>query len=282
VTLIRSRLFGRRMVSPGFGAYGGPLADNPAAANALDRAAVDLARQRGAGHLEYRLRQPRHPDWPKRDDLHATFRKTLDPDPDANFSAIRRKQRAEVRRGLNRGLTDTVEPDIARFYPIYAQSVRNLGTPVFARAYLRALKEVFAETCEVRLIHDPEHGPIAGVMSFYFRDEVLPYYGGGRPVARQVAGNDFMYWALMRAACQAGCGVFDFGRSRVASGAYRFKKHWGFEPQPLVYEYQLLGDRTLPDTNPANPKYRWAIWAWKRLPLGVANTLGPPIARALG
>lgn len=120
------------------------------------------------------------------------------------------------------------------------------------------------------------------MLSFYFRDEVLPYYAGDDAAARALAANDFKYWELMRRACERGCRVFDYGRSKLGTGPYAFKKNWGFEPQPLSYEYRLYKRDSVPQNNPANPKYRAFIALWKRLPLGVANALGPHIVRNLG
>jgi FemAB-related protein (PEP-CTERM system-associated) len=123
---------------------------------------------------------------------------------------------------------------------------------------------------------------LAAVMSFWFRDEVLPFYGGSRLAARPVAGNDFMYWELMRRAAERGAKVFDYGRSKAGSGAYSFKKNWGFEPEPLFYEYHLVGSDAMPEVNPNNPKYRLFIDAWKRLPLPLANLIGPRLSPYLG
>jgi FemAB-related protein (PEP-CTERM system-associated) len=123
---------------------------------------------------------------------------------------------------------------------------------------------------------------IAAVMSFYFRDQVLPYYGGSLPVARAVKGNDFMYWALMSRCAQEGIRVFDYGRSKRGTGAFSFKKNWGFEPKPLFYEYFLVNDDRVPEVNPLNPRYARFIGLWKRLPLPLANAVGPWIARDLG
>ena len=123
---------------------------------------------------------------------------------------------------------------------------------------------------------------ISSVMSFYFRDGVLPYYGGGVAEARAVAGNDFMYWDLMRRACERGLKVFDFGRSKRGTGSFDFKKNWGFEPTPLHYEYFLVTDKTVPEINPLNPKYRLFIQAWKKMPLALANAIGPHIVKNLG
>jgi FemAB-related protein (PEP-CTERM system-associated) len=119
-------------------------------------------------------------------------------------------------------------------------------------------------------------------MSFYFRDEVLPYYAGDDEAARDLAANDFKYWELMRRACERGLKTFDYGRSKQGTGSYSFKKNWGFEPAPLHYEYRLYKRESIPQNNPNNRKYQWMIRTWRKLPLPVANWLGPFIVRSLG
>ena len=278
---VRSWLFGNALVSTPFCVYGGVAATNDTARSVLEEAALDLAQSKGVDHLELRHRTPRHPDWPAKREQYATFRKALDPDPEVNFGAIRRKQRAEIRKGIQAGLRSEVDTDVDRFYRVYAESVRNLGTPVFPKRYLRTLKSVFGPDCEIRSI---VHGDqvVSGVMSFYFRGEVLPYYGGGTLAARGSSANDFMYWELMRHAVEAGVEVFDFGRSKRDSGAYHFKRHWGFEPEPLHYEYHLVRRSEVPDLSPTNPRYQALIAAWQRLPLPLTRAVGPWIARSLG
>ncbi len=124
---------------------------------------------------------------------------------------------------------------------------------------------------------------VAGVLSFYFRGEVLPYYGGSVARARSIKGcNDFMYSELMRRSAEEGFTSFDFGRSKVDTGPFKFKKNWGFKPQPLPYEYFLVTASEVPNVSPNNPKYRFMVENWKRLPLPVANLLGPMLARNLG
>jgi FemAB-related protein (PEP-CTERM system-associated) len=119
-------------------------------------------------------------------------------------------------------------------------------------------------------------------MNFYWRDEVVPYYGGGTAAARQCHANDFMYWEVMRHAAARGCRVFDFGRSKIGTGAFSFKKNWGFTPTPLEYRFLVRPGDTIPEVNPLNPKYRLMIAAWKRLPLPVANLIGPFLVRGVG
>jgi FemAB-related protein (PEP-CTERM system-associated) len=278
---IASRLFGNSLVSSAFGVYGGPAALDPAARAALDDAAIALMKNLGVDCLEYRQLARAHPDWPCRDNLYATFRRPIDADPAANLKAIPRKQRAVIRQSMTRGLTVAADNGIERFFALYALSVRNLGTPVFAKNYFATLKREFGDDCEVLVaLHDGK--PICAVMSFYFRDEVLPYYAGASPAARPLGAYDFIYWHLLCKAARRGLKIFDFGRSKLGTGAFAFKKNWGFTPQPIFHEYQLKPGRAIPDINPLNPKYRLFIAAWKHLPLAIANRLGPLIARDLG
>lgn len=278
---VRSRLFGNALISSPFGVYGGAAAGDPEAREALEEAACGLAETLGVDYLELRHQDRRRPDWPAKDGLYVTFRKPIAPDPEANMKAIPRKQRAMVRKGIQAGLAGEIDAGIERFFAAYSESVRNLGTPVFSRGYFRLLKEVFGPDCEVLTV--TRGGElVASVMSFYFRDQVLPYYGGGTAQARACKGNDFMYWELMRRAGERGVRVFDYGRSKVGTGSYDFKRNWGFEPEPLHYEYHLVRARTVPDVNPLNPRYRLFIDVWQRLPLPLSRMLGPLIARSLG
>ena len=277
---VRSLLFGHALVSTPFCVYGGIVALDAAAHAALEQAACDLARELGVDHLEMRNRRRRHPDWPVKD-LYVTFRKAIDPDAEKNLLAIPRKQRAMVRKGIKEQLRAEVDASVDRLYEVYSTSLRNLGTPVFSRRYLQVLKETFGEACDVITILKGER-PVASVLSFYFRDEVLPYYGGGTQEARAVAGNDFMYWQVMERAREKGCRIFDYGRSKRGTGAFDFKTYWGFEPEPLYYEYFLVKRRELPNLSPANPKFGKAIELWRRMPLRLTQLVGPPVAKYLG
>lgn len=284
VAQIKSRLFGHSLNSLPFCVYGGVAATSEVARTALDQAAQALARQLGVGHLEYHNMTPQqsgqHSDWLSKD-LYVTFRKEMDPDPEVNMNAIPRKQRAMVRKGIKAGLESSIDADVERFFTAYSTSVHRLGTPVFSKKYFQLLKQTFGEDCE-QMIITKDGELVAAVMSFYFRDEVLPYYGGGMPAARSLAGNDFMYWELMRRTCTRGYKVFDFGRSKIGTGSFDFKKNWGFEAQPLHYEYQLHKSTEIPDTNPLNPKYQLMIRTWQRMPIWLANTIGPFIVKNLG
>ena len=277
---IRSTLFGDSLVSLPFAVYGGAAALDEDTRAALIEEAVRIGQSVGTGYIELRGLGGPQTDWYTKD-LYVTFRKAIEPDPEANLLAIPRKQRAMVRKGIDAGLKSRTDQGLDDFYCMYSASVRNLGTPVFSRRYFSELQREFDKDCRILTITD-ENRPIASVMSFYFRDQVLPFYGGGISNARGAKANDFMYWELMRRSCEEGLRWFDFGRSKVDSGSYRFKKHWGFEAEQLYYQVKLIKSGEIPNLSPNNPKYRLMINAWRRLPLPIANFLGPFVSKYLG
>ena len=278
---VKSLLFGHGLVSLPFAVYGGVAATCAEAADLLEVEAQTLAQRLGVQHLELRHIAPRHADWPTQD-LYVTFRKAILADEEANMLAIPRKQRAMVRKGIKNGLTSELDAGVDRFFQLYADNVHRHGTPAMPKRYFEALRREFGPECEVMTVTGPDGRLLSSVMSFYFRDEVLPYYAGDDEEARDLAANDFKYWELMRRACARGIKVFDYGRSKQGTGSYAFKKNWGFEPQTLNYEYCLYKRDAVPQNNPSNAKYKLLIETWRRLPIGMANWLGPFVVRSLG
>ncbi len=278
---VKSRLFGNSLVSNAFAVYGGPVAVSDDAHAVLDGAAWALAQKLGINVLEYRNQQRLRPEWPCKSETYATFKRPLADSSDDNLKAIPRKQRAEVRKSLEKNLDVRIDRNADRHFAIYAESVRNLGTPVFPKSLFRNLLDAYGDDANVLTVMHGDKA-ISSVLSFYFRDEVIPYYGGGVEAARDLRGNDHMYWMLMEHAKSRGCTSFDFGRSKFGTGAFSFKKNWGFEAVPLHYEYRLGEGGSIPDVNPLNPKYKAMVAIWQRLPLAIANLAGPFVSRALG
>ncbi len=278
---VKSLLFGNALIAMPFAVYGGIAVSNPEAAQALEDEAQRLAKTLDVEHLEFRNVRPRHTDWPTQD-LYVTFRKEILPDVEANMLAIPRKQRAMVRKGIKNDLVSTIDQNADRFFKLFADNVHRHGTPAMPKRYFDTLLKVFGDDCEVLTVTTQDGQLLSSVLSFYFRDEVLPYYAGDDESARHLAANDFKYWELMRRSCERGIKLFDYGRSKTGTGPYAFKKNWGFEPQPLHYEYCLYKRDGIPQNNPNNAKYKLFIEAWRRMPIGLANWLGPHIVRNLG
>ena len=277
---VRGLLGGRALVSVPYGVYGGILAATPSAATALLEAARELGRELRADYVELRHRRGQELDLPTKS-LYVHFSRPISASEEENLAQIPRKQRRMTRQGGKHGLRAELGlGHLDAFWEIYAHSVQNLGSPVFPRELFRALVTEFGKECELLTIWK-EGRMVAGVLSFFYEDQVLPYYGGAHREAFPYAVNDFMYWELICHAARLGYRVFDFGRSREGTGPYNFKRHWGFEPVPLPYQYVLLNSGRMPDLSPSNPRMRLAIEAWKRLPGGVAKTLGPILTRYL-
>jgi FemAB-related protein (PEP-CTERM system-associated) len=278
---VNSWLFGNALTSLPFAVYGGVAAVSNEAADALELEAQAIAKRLDVQHLELRNVNPRHADWPTQD-LYVTFRKEIWAEEEANMLAIPRKQRAMVRKGIKNGLVGEIDDTVDRFFALFADNVHRHGTPAMPKKYFKALQAEFGADCEVLTVVAPDGRPLSSVLSFYFRDEVLPYYAGDDESARDFAANDFKYWDLMRRACARGIKVFDYGRSKQGTGPYAFKKNWGFEPTPLHYEYCLYKREAIPQNNPNNAKYKLMINTWRRMPLALANWLGPFVVRNLG
>ncbi len=281
---VQSPIFGSRLISTAFTIGGGTAALDEDARAALDAEALRIMTRLGVASFE--VRHPAHPHdgggWVTKTGIYANFSRPIPATADDSLKQIPRKQRAVVRKAITEAkLIDEIDADPCRFFPLYAFSMRNLGTPVFGQRFLAAVMATFGQDCDcLTVVHQGK--PVSSVLSFYFRDRVMPYYTGCLFQARDLGANDFMYWRLMRRASERGFGVFDFGRSKFGTGPFNFKKNWGFEPQPITHEYLIPGGGEVPEINPLNPKYRLFIAAWKRLPLGLANLLGPHVVRQIG
>lgn len=288
---IKSRLFGHALVSVPFGVYGGIYATDKESYDMLRDIAETLSKQIGVDYLELRyqvkpfsnlsgIKELTDSNWLSKD-LYVTFQRQIFDTVDKNFDAIPRKQRRMIRQGMKNGLSSKVGgiEDLETFYDIYARNVRDLGSPVYPVTFFKALLENLKDSFILSVWKNEKM--VAGVLTFVFKDIVMPYYGGGLRECFHYAANDFMYWELMRYGCEKGYRVFDFGRSKKDTGPYHFKRHWGFEPEELNYCYYLVKAKDMPNVSPVNPKYKLFITIWKRLPLTMTNWLGPKLVRGI-
>lgn len=282
---VSSRLFGSMMVSSPNAVYGGALGANAEVYRALVEAAKALSDTIGVDYLELRdSSELYHSGDPSllHKDLYFTFEHELSADEEVLMKSFPRDLRTMIRKGIKNGLVASFgrEEYLDEFYDVYATSVRNLGTPVFPKKLFLQFLRQFPEQSNILLVH--KDGKVAGgVLSFYFRQTVMPYYGGAYPEFYRAGINNYMYWALMKDAAERGYTLFDFGRSKQGTGAYEFKRGWGMAPRALPYQYYLVRSREMPNLNPTNPKYELMINVWKRLPLSVTKAVGPMIVRNL-
>ena len=273
--LVPKPVRGKNLVSVPFGVYGGICAETAGAEHVVLNAGKNLAVSRKVDSLEFRQVEKLDEALPTKD-LYCTFAREIFDGEEKNMSAIPRKQRRMIRQGLSHGLQSKVGGAelLKVFYFVYSSSLRNLGTPAFPFVYFEHLFQELGEQCKILTVMYQDK-VVASVLTFFYRDRVMPYYGGGLPEYQRYAIYDFMYWELMRFGWEHGYKVFDFGRSKRDTGPFHFKRHWGFEPQALPYQYFLPKGGAIPNVNPANPRFQPFIVLWKRLPLPLANRLGP-------
>jgi FemAB-related protein (PEP-CTERM system-associated) len=282
---VASRWFGSMLVSSPNAVYGGVVTDDAEVRQRLIAEAKRLATQLKVDYLELRdafeAEEVNDRDL-HRKDLYFSFEHPLTADEEALMKTFPRDIRTMIRKGSKNGLTSQWgrEELLDEFYDVYATSVRNLGTPVFPKRLFAEFLREFPAHSDILLIRQGDK-VAGGVLSFYFRETVLPYYGGAYAEFYRAGINNFMYWELMRSAAARGYSRFDFGRSKIGTGAYEFKRGWGMESKALPYQFYLVRAKELPNLNPTNPRFEKMIQIWKHLPLGVTKVVGPMIVKNL-
>lgn len=282
LVVMRSRLFGTHAVSLPFLNAGGVLADDEGAARELADAAVAVARERRANYLELRHVRRRFPDLGERRHRVAMSLALAD-SPERQWAALDRKIRNQVRKAEKSSLTVKVGgPELlGDFYGIFARNMRDLGTPVFGRALFEEVLRTFPDNTRVVCV---SRGGVAGAAAIvHWRGAWMevPWASALRDF-NVFAANMLLYWHMLLLAIGQGCRVFEFGRCAPGEGTFHFKKQWGAEPSPLVWEYWMAGGRPASfDLHSGESSYGRAAALWRRLPLGVSTRLGPRIVRGI-
>jgi FemAB-related protein (PEP-CTERM system-associated) len=272
-------LAGRCLISAPLGTYGGVCAADEDSRFRLIEYLKEQATSGGVDYLELRQRGGGLCPFFHRNPLYVTFSTNLSADPVENFKRLPRDTRYMIRKAEKLGLHAQHGLDqMDVFYELFAQSMRRHGTPVFSRTLFENLHTTFGNHIDLLVVYSGKQA-VSGVISFFFRDIILPYFAGAGPDAPRLAANNFMYWELMKKAAQTGFRTFDFGRSKKNTGSYAFKSQWKMTVEPLDYQVYLVKRKTVPNFSPANPKYELAMRTWRVLPLWLTKQLGPRVVR---
>jgi FemAB-related protein (PEP-CTERM system-associated) len=277
----KSKLFGSFLTSMPYLNGGGIAAKNVPAAQALLDEAVRLARQLGVQHVE--LRQRSKPEFKLPTRTHkVTLLRELGADPETLFTSLPHKVRTDIRKAQKYNLAAEFGGAelLDDFYAVFSRNMRDLGTPVYSRGFFAAMLRVFPQETFICVVRH-QGTPIAGSFLIAFRDTVEAGWSCSLYSHLAMKPNMFLYWSILAEMGRRGFRCFDFGRSTVGSGTHRFKKQWGTREVPLYWAYWTREGRSLPELNPENPRYRVAIRIWQKLPLAVANLIGPRVVRCL-
>jgi FemAB-related protein (PEP-CTERM system-associated) len=272
-------LIGRCFISTPLAAYGGIVAADDDSERALLDHSKRMAESAAAQYLELRHRDRELLDGYHANQLYVTFNAPLFPDSAANLKRLPKDTRYMIRKAEKGGLrVQRGMEQMGIFYDLFAQSVHRLGTPVFPLALFRNIVSEFPDHTQLMVVYNGVDA-VTGVLSFFFRDTILPYYAGATPDATRLAANNFMYWELIKWAGEQGFRTFDFGRSKKGTGAFAFKSQWNMNAEQLDYQIFLVKRKTVPNFSPVNPKFEMAIRLWQNLPFSVTKWLGPSAVR---
>jgi FemAB-related protein (PEP-CTERM system-associated) len=278
ISWIRNKIFGDCLVSCPLAVYGGICAADAESRAELLKAGTDLAKRLGVKYLEMRNRVEPEPSVLPSRDLYVTFTLDLTQGPDKILKAMPRDTRYMIRKTLKSDLEWTSKVELDEFYEVYATSVHRLGTPVFSKRLFASLIEEFGADCRIYGVRKAGQ-LIAGVLCFYFRDQVLPYYAGSLPEFNRDSPNNFMYWKLIAQSCEEGLREFDFGRSKKGTGSFHFKSAWNMQTVDLPYRYFLVRAAEVPEMSPVDSKFQAPVAIWKKMPFRLTKVLGPRVIR---
>jgi FemAB-related protein (PEP-CTERM system-associated) len=271
---LRSLAFGERYVSVPYLNDGGPIGD-PEAVVALR--AYALEHECGpSARLELRCRVPLEGNEPSGHKV--TVLLDLPPEPATLWDALPSKVRSQVRRPTKAGMTMRFGVDqLSAFYDVWSHNMRDLGTPVLPRRFFDAVATAFPDHFIVGCVYR-EDEPVAAGAGFLFRDEFEITWASSLRAHSREAPNMLLYWEFMSRAIERGATVFNFGRCTPGESTHKFKLQWGGESVPLGWE--VHGASATGNGGPGHLA-RMASSAWRRLPLPVANLVGPVMARQL-
>jgi FemAB-related protein (PEP-CTERM system-associated) len=279
LVFMRSRLFGRFLVSMPFFNYGGLLCDNREIGAALLAEAGMLRKELGAEHVELRHSDPWAGDLPtKRHKVCMALE--LAGDAGTQWQGFNAKLRNQIRKAEKSALSAVVGGTelLDDFYTVFARNMRDLGTPVYGKKFFATVLAAFPGDTRIITV-SLEGTPVAAGLIARFRDTVeIPWASSIREY-NQLCPNNLLYWTALQHALGIGCTRFDFGRSTPGEGTYRFKEQWGAKALQLNWQYLLPEGASLPELNTKNPKFELAIRIWRKLPLPLTTLLGPHIVK---
>lgn len=276
---MKSRMFGNLLVSMPYFNYGGVCANGKESRDLLVGGAVQLAKRLGASHIEFRQEKPLDNGFPAKT-TKVSMRLSLPDSPHDLWKSFPAKLRSQIRKPQKSGMVVRIgrEEELNSFHQVFSVCMRDLGTPVYPRNFFRTILDRFPESTWICSVYR-ENVPMASGFLAAFRDRLEIPWAASLRRYNSLSPNMLLYWSCLEFACNRGYRVFDFGRSTVGEGTYRFKEQWGTVQYPMNWHYWLAKGGTLPEINPGNPRYRLAIEMWKKLPVSLTKVLGPPIVR---
>lgn len=271
--LVKSHIFANALVSVPFANYGGIISEDSQAEASLIHAAQEKAKEFEVSYVELRHLFRNISTLPTKLSK-VTMLLELESEVEAMWRKIGPKVRNQVRKAQKSNLTVVQGVEfLPEFYAVFAENMRDLGTPVHSPVFFENMALEFPK--EINFVVIRLNGkPIGAACTVYFRETLEVPFASTLRRYNYLCPNMLLYWELIKIAIENKCRTFDFGRSTKNAATYKFKEQWGAQPKQLFYQFILPG-QDMPNLSPENPKYKLFINAWKRMPLSIANILGP-------
>jgi len=277
--MVANPLMGKTLISTPFATYGGVCTANPEARALLLQTATEMANAEHVDYLELRTHEASNAPAFHTKSLYVDFYCPIDPDPERQMKLLPKDTRYMIRKGQKAGLRATKgDHQLDAFYEVYAHSVRHLGTPVFSKKLFKNLMKEMGNQAEIVIVWNGQTA-VAGAMCLHFKGWVMPYYAGSTLEGRKCAANNFMFWHIIEDGAKQDTKFFDFGRSKLGTGAHDFKSKWNMLERPLPYQYYLVERKEMPNFSPNNPRFHRAIEMWKHMPFPLTKLLGPALVK---
>lgn len=279
---LKSIIFGNFMVSLPYFNYGGICSDNEEVRDQLIKEAIFIAKKEKVEHIE--LRHTYHINNSlsvKKSKV--SMRLKLPKSSEELWNTFPSKLRSQIRRPQKEEMYPKIgkEKELDSFYTIFSMNMRDLGTPVYPKIFFRNILNRFPENTWICTIYNKYGDPVSSGFLVGFKKIIEIPWASSLRCYKHMSPNMLLYWNLLKFACDCGYEIFDFGRSTIGEGTYKFKEQWGAKPLQLYWHYWLKDGCSLPELNPKNPKYRYAIKIWQKLPLSFTRIVGPKIVKNL-
>ena len=277
--LMRSMIFGKKLVSVPFAPYGGVCTDDKTIENALIEEAKRITKELGVDYLELRNMTTKQGSDLLVKSLQVTSVLDLDPNPDIIWKKMKRDKRRGIKKAKEANLEIIWGPEGLRdFYGIYTKTMWHLGTPVHSINFFENIIHEFPDSIDIITVKY-KNKAIASIFLLFFKEVAISGWSGSLREYSRLYPNNFAYWEVLKYCCEKGYKFFDFGRSMPNSGIHKFKKSFGAETKYLYYQYYLNNKNEIPDITVTSPMRRLFAGIWKKLPITIANSIGPTFRR---
>jgi FemAB-related protein (PEP-CTERM system-associated) len=278
---IRSILFGNHMISMPYFNYGGICAEHADLEWQILEKAKEIGKNLKVDYIELRQEKNLNINLPHK--VHkVSMRLELPSDQDLLWKSFSSKLRNQIKRPQKEGMYSRIgrEDELENFYNVFCFNMRDLGTPVYPKDFFKKILMMFQKNTWICTVYY-NGNPVASGFLIGFKDRLEIPWASSLRRYNSLSPNMLLYWKCLSFASEMGFREFDFGRSTTGSNTYRFKEQWGAQPFPLYWYYWMHNGKTMPELNPENPRYKFAIGLWKKLPIPITKIIGPMIVKNL-